>query len=155
MNQKPKLQGWQDFTNTSKFTNQLRILSDSLNQTPRQTKHPNSPFNNVIIKKCLTQQSQSPNQRRNPYRDYQQYTCNKKTYSPVSKEQLFNFSSEKTQKETNIKFNVSNQPKQMKQSPVVRCVQRYQKQQLRNKLLMISKDLNNTQINHIIQLIYK
>ncbi|CAD8196213.1 unnamed protein product [Paramecium octaurelia] len=155
MNQKPKLQGWQDLTNTSKFTNQLRILSDSLNQSPKQAKPANSPFNNVIIKKCLTQQSQSPNYKRNPHRDLQQYTCNKKTFSPVSREQLFNFSSEKTQKETNIKFNVSNQAKQLKQSPVVRCLQRYQKQQLRNKLLLISKDLNNTQINHIIQLIYK
>ncbi|CAD8123337.1 unnamed protein product [Paramecium sonneborni] len=156
MNQKPNLQDGQGFINTNKFTNQLRILNESSHQTPRQVKPLDSPFNNAFIKKCLTQQSQSPNQRRILYGNFQQILCTKKTCSPISKEQLFNFSSEKQQKETNQKFNkFNNQSKQKKYSPVVQGIQRNQRQQIKDKLLLISKDLDSTQINQIIQLIYK
>ncbi|CAD8120956.1 unnamed protein product [Paramecium sonneborni] len=153
MKQKPKLQSGYDFINANKFTNQLRILNDSIHQITKLSKAPDSPFNNAIIKKCLTQQSQSPKQRRIQYGEFKQQTCTKTTCSPVSKEQLYNFSSEKKQKD--YRFNQIKQIKQIQYIPVVQSNQRYKRQQFRNNLLLISKDLNNTQINEIIQQISK
>ncbi|CAD8116013.1 unnamed protein product [Paramecium primaurelia] len=148
MNLKLDLQGWQDYVQTPN-TNQLKLLSDSLNNYQEQLKPKQNPFN-----KCITQQSQSPKQRqlqKSPFAEYRKKFNIKRQASPFFREHQFNFSQDNKQ-EFHRNFNNPHQNKNQKQSLIF---QRSQRQQLRTKLMMISKDLNNSQIYHIIQLINK
>ncbi|CAK84098.1 unnamed protein product (macronuclear) [Paramecium tetraurelia] len=156
MNFKPDLQGWQDYVQTPN-TNQLKLLSDSLNNCQEQHKSNMNPFSNNWGKKCITQQSQSPKQRqlqKSPFAEYRKQFNIRRQASPLFREHQFNFSQD-TKLEFHRNFNNSHQHKNQKQSLVFQNMQRSQRQQLRTKLMMISKDLNNSQIYHIIQLINK
>ncbi|CAD8102100.1 unnamed protein product [Paramecium sonneborni] len=150
------LQGWEDYAQTPN-TNQLKVLSDSLNNCQQQLKTNTNQFNNIQFKKCITQQSQSPNIResqKQPLMPYRKQFNIRRQASPSLREHQFNFSQESKQ-QFHQKFNNFYQSKNQKQNSIVQNVQRFQRQQLRTKLLMISKDFNNSQIYHIIQFINK
>ncbi|CAD8179312.1 unnamed protein product [Paramecium octaurelia] len=155
MNLKPDLQGWQEYVQTP-YTNQLKQLSDLLNnsQEQQQPKITPNPFNINLAKKCITQQSQSPKYRQHqklPFNEYRKQMNINRQASPFLRHNQFNFSQDRKQ-EIHSKF-YSNQ--NQKQSLVIQSPQRSQRKQITRKLLMISKDFNNSQIYHIIKLINK